>query len=67
MTESRSREICREYARCYKNILSFSAQDRIDELDAEAAAAGLKFEMTNRAVWMLPHVLVDPEFILVEA
>lgn len=65
MKENRRNEICKEYARCYQNCLSSSAERRMTELEAEAAAAGLKFNMTNRTQYMLPHFIGEPKFELV--
>ena len=67
MTENRRNEICKEYARCYQNCLSSSAERRMNELEAEVAQAGLKFNMTNRAQYMLPNFLGAPNFELVTA
>ena len=65
ITESRRTEICKEYARCYQNCLSGSAECRMNELEAEVAQSGLKFNMTNRAQYMLPNYLGEPRFELV--
>lgn len=65
MTENRKKEVCKEYARCYKNCLSNKAEHRMNELKAEAAQAGLKFYMTNEEQYMLPHFLGTPNFELV--
>lgn len=67
MTETRKKEICKEYARCQQNCLSSSAERRMEELEAEAAKAGLRFEMTNRAQYMMPHFLGEPRYELVTA
>ena len=67
MTEKRRNEICKEYARCYQNCLSSSAERRMNELEAEAAQAGMKFNMTNEAQYMLPNFLGEPNFELVIA
>ena len=60
-------DMLRDYTRCYKNMLSASAQRRLEELDAEAAREGLCFHMTNEAQWMLPHFIGDPHFELIPA
>ena len=60
-------EMLREYTRCYRNILSSRAQQRIAELDAEAAKEGLRFQMVNETVWMMPHAIVAPRFELIPA
>lgn len=60
-------EMLREYTRCTKNMLSDSAQRRLEELDAEAAREGLRFQMVNEAQWMMPHYIGDPRFELTPA
>ena len=67
MTEARKKEMCKEYARCQLNCLSSSAQRKMDELDAEAAEYGLKFEMTNKVQYMMPHFIGEPKYELVTA
>lgn len=67
MTENRKKEMCKEYARCQQNCLSSSAERRMRELEAEAAQAGLRFEMTNRRQYMMPHFLGEPKYELVAA
>lgn len=67
MTENRKKEMCKEYARCQQNCLSSSAERRMCELEAEAAQAGLRFEMTNRRQYMMPHFLGEPKYELVAA
>lgn len=67
MTEARKAEMCRKYARCQQNICSFSAQEEMERLDAEAALEGLRFEMVNRAAYQLAHFIGDPVFELVSA
>lgn len=67
MTESRKNEMCKEYAVCKQNCLSNNAQRRMEELEAEAAKAGLRFEMTNRTQYMLPNFLGEPRYELVIA
>ena len=61
------KEMLREYTRNYKNVLSASAQRRLEELAAMAAQEGLRFQMTNEAQWMMPHFMGDPHFELVPA
>lgn len=58
-------EMVREYTRCMKNILSSSAERRMNELDAMAAREGLRFKMTNETQWMMPHFIGDPVYELV--
>lgn len=65
MTETKKKEMCKEYARCQQNCLSSSAECRMVELEAEAAKEGLRFEMTNRAQYNLPHFMGAPKFELV--
>lgn len=65
MTESRKKEICKEYARCTQNCLSSSAEHRMRELEEEAGAAGLEFHMTKRAQYMMPHFIGEPRYELV--
>lgn len=65
MTQTRKEEMCREYARCQRNCLSSSADRRMRELEAEAARAGLRFEMTDRTAYSQPHALVEPRYELV--
>ena len=60
-------EMLREYTRSYKNMLSASAQRRLEELEAEAAHEGLRFQMVNEAQWMLPYFIGDPRFELIPA
>jgi len=60
-------EMLREYTRCYKNILSASAERRIAELEAEAAREGLRFQITNETQWLMPHYIGDPHFELIPA
>ena len=60
-------EMLREYTRCTKNMLSASAQRRLEELDAEAAREGLRFQMVNEVQWMMPHYIGDPRFELTPA
>lgn len=67
MTENRKTEMCKEYARCQQNCLSSSAERRMDELESEAAQAGLKFKMTNYSQWILPHFIGEPKYELVTA
>lgn len=67
MTENRRNEICKEYARCYQNCLSSSSERRMKELEMEVSAAGLKFNMTNRAQYMMPHFIGEPRFELISA
>ena len=67
MTETRKNEMCKEYARCQQNCLSSWAERRMEELEVEAAQAGLKFEMTNRTQYMMPHFLGEPKYALVTA
>lgn len=67
MTENRRNEICKEYAKCYQNLLSNSAERRMEELRMEASAAGLKFSMTNKAQYILAHFNGEPRFELVSA
>lgn len=67
MTENRRNEICKEYARCYQNCLSSSAERRMKELEMEVSAAGLKFNMTNRVQYMMPHFIGEPRFELISA
>lgn len=67
MTENRKKEICKEYAKCYQNCLSSSAERKMQELEVKVKEAGLKFNMTNREAYMLPHFLGEPKFELVTA
>ena len=67
MTENRKKEICKEYAKCYQNCLSSSAERRMNELEVEVAKAGLKFNMTNREQYMLPNFIGTPRFELIAA
>lgn len=67
MTENRKNEMCKEYAQCQQNLLSSSAERRMEQLEAEAAQAGLRFEMTNRTQYMLPNFLGAPRYELVTA
>ena len=60
-------EMLREYTRSYKNMLSASAQRRLEELETEAAREGLRFQMINEAQWVLPHFIGDPRFELIPA
>lgn len=60
-------KMIQEYTRCYKNMLSSSAERRMEELEAEAAREGLRFEMTNKVQWMMPHYIGDPHFELIPA
>ena len=60
-------EMLREYTRSYKNMLSASAQQRLEKLDAEAAREGLRFQMTNETQLMMPHFIGDPHFELIPA
>ena len=60
-------EMLREYTRSYKNMLSASAQRRLEELETEAAREGLRVQLTNEAQWMLPHFIGDPRFELIPA
>ena len=60
-------EMLREYTRSYKNMLSASAQRRLEELEVEAAREGLRFQMINEAQWVLPHFIGDPRFELIPA
>ena len=57
-------EMIREYTRSYKNMLSASAEKRLAQLEAEAAKEGLRFQITNERLWMLPHFIGDPHFEL---
>lgn len=59
-------EMLREYTRCWKNMLSASAERRMAELEAQAAKEGLRFQITNEAQWMMPHYLGDPHFELAQ-
>lgn len=67
MTENRRNEICKEYARCYQNCLSSSAERRMEELRTEVEKAGLKFNMTNYSSYMMPNFMGEPKFELVTA
>ena len=67
MTENRKNEICKEYAHYYQNCLSSSAERKMNELEAEAAKSGLKFNMTNKEQYMMPHFLGTPNFELITA
>ena len=58
-------KMCAEYSRCWQNLLSSSASARIAELDALAAAEGLRFVMTNASQYGLAHYLGAPRFALV--
>ena len=58
-------EMLREYTRCYKNMLSASAERRMAELESEATQEGLRFQITNERQWMLPHFIGDPHFELI--
>lgn len=66
MTENIKNEMCKEYARCYQNCLSSSMERKMKELEAKAAQAGLKFNMTNRTQYMLSHFLGEPKFEMIE-
>ena len=65
MTESRKAEICKEYSKCYQNMLS--SHDRIEELRAEVERAGMKFNMINYSSYMMPNFMGEPKFELVMA
>lgn len=67
MTEARKIEMCKEYAKCQQNCLSSREERRMEELRAEAAQAGLRFEMTNRTQYMMPHFTGEPKYALVAA
>lgn len=60
-------EMIKTYTKAYQNQLSSSAEKRMSELEAEAAKMGLRFEMTNKTQYMMPHYLGDPNFELIEA
>lgn len=57
---------CKEYARCRQNYPSSSAEERMDELDELANAAGLTFFMMNENVYNMPHAFVSPRYELVD-
>ncbi len=67
MTETKKSKMCEEYARCKQNILSSSAERRMESLNTEAAQEGLRFEMTNEAQYMMPNYLGAPRYRLVKA
>lgn len=65
MTEIRKNQITEEYARCQQNCLSSSAERRMEELEAEAAQAGLRFHMTNRTQYMMTNFIGEPKYELI--
>jgi hypothetical protein len=58
-------EMITAYTKAYQNQLSSSAERRMRELEEEADRQGLRFEMTNRTQYMMPHYLGAPRFDLV--
>lgn len=55
---------CSEYARLRQNMLSSSAEKKMEYLDGLAADMGLSFHMTNEAAYNQPHALVEPRYEL---
>ena len=54
------------YTKNYQNMLSSAAEARMNDLELEASIRGLRFEMTNRTQYMMPHFVGAPRFELVE-